>query len=338
MNREERIMAALDGKPVDRVPVSAWMHFSEYDQDPVSLAKAQAEFNEKYDFDFIKMMPFGLYSTQDWGNQLKIYCHPYHEPIVIEPLIKKIDDYYTLDVLPPYCGTYGKQLELTKHLSKIVAKNTPYVQTIFSPLSTLAKLSNGKVYKDLITNPNAVHRALRVVTETTIAFVKANIPYGVAGFFFATQSATSDNITLEQFKEFGEKYDLDIINEYKNITYFNVIHIHGSNIFFDEIAQKYPINCLNWHDRHTKPSLKEAREKYNTCFLGGINEVPWFLNGVLQYDSIMRRSTSEEIGKHVKEAIQEVNGLGFILGPGCVVDPQSPEANLYELRKIVEES
>ena len=29
---------------------------------------------EQYDFDFIKMMPFGAYSTQDWGAKIKIYC------------------------------------------------------------------------------------------------------------------------------------------------------------------------------------------------------------------------------------------------------------------------
>ena len=63
MNREERIRAALAGQPVDHVPVGAWMHLSEFDQDPISLAEAEAAFTEKYDFDYIKMMPFGLYST-----------------------------------------------------------------------------------------------------------------------------------------------------------------------------------------------------------------------------------------------------------------------------------
>lgn len=54
MNREERIRAALAGQPVDHVPVGAWMHLSEFDQDPISLAEAEAAFTEKYDFDYIK--------------------------------------------------------------------------------------------------------------------------------------------------------------------------------------------------------------------------------------------------------------------------------------------
>ena len=32
------------------------MHLSAFDQDPISLAKAEVDLTEKYDFDYIKMM------------------------------------------------------------------------------------------------------------------------------------------------------------------------------------------------------------------------------------------------------------------------------------------
>ena len=54
MYREERVRAALAGKEVDRVPVAAWMHLSAFD--PISLAEAEVDLTEKYDFDYIKMM------------------------------------------------------------------------------------------------------------------------------------------------------------------------------------------------------------------------------------------------------------------------------------------
>ena len=56
MYREERVRAALAGKEVDRVLVAAWMHLSAFDQDPISLAEAEVDLTEKYDFDYIKMM------------------------------------------------------------------------------------------------------------------------------------------------------------------------------------------------------------------------------------------------------------------------------------------
>lgn len=199
------------------------MHFSEVDQDPISLAKTQVEFNEEYDFDFIKLMPFGTYSIQDWGAQLKIYCHKYHEPIVISPGIKEVEDYSKLEVLSAYYGTWGKQLQLSQYVSKIIPKNTPFVQTIFSPFSTLKKLAGDRLFKDIKENPAEVHKALEVITATTINFVKENINVGVSGFFLATQNATYDLMNDEDFKEFGMKYDLEVMKTYVDKTYFNVM-------------------------------------------------------------------------------------------------------------------
>ena len=67
MYREERVRAALAGKEVDRVPVAAWMHLSAFDQDPISLAEAEVDLTEKYDFDYI------LYQDDDEA----MYKNPY---------------------------------------------------------------------------------------------------------------------------------------------------------------------------------------------------------------------------------------------------------------------
>ena len=181
-----------------------------------------------------------------------------------------------------------------------------------------------------------LHEALEAITQTTIDFVKANIEAGVSGFFFATQTATYDLMDDVLFAEFCKPYDLRVINTYKDITYFNVVHIHGSNIMFDTVS-KYPCNCLNWHDRHTKPSLAEARTKTNKIFLGGIREVPVVgEHGKLTYESILASGTPEEIKKHIHEAIDMVGGKGLIVGPGCVADPKTSEENLDAARAAVE--
>ena len=118
MTREERIRAAIAGRETDRVPVAAWMHLSEHDQDPISLAEAEVELTEKYDFDYIKMMPFGLYSTQDFGNQVKIYCDPYKEPIVQKFAIDSPAGYDSIRAISALQGTYGKQVEFARELAK----------------------------------------------------------------------------------------------------------------------------------------------------------------------------------------------------------------------------
>lgn len=335
MTREDRIRAALAGGEVDRLPCSVWMHLSEVDQDPRSLAEEMVSQNEKYDFDFIKMMPFGAYSTQDWGAKIKIYCDRYKEPVIIEPGIRELGDYGMIRPLAATHGTWGKTLQVTRHLSKIVPKHTPYLQTIFSPATTLKKLTSNRLIQDMVEHPEEVHKALRAITDTTISFVQANIEAGVSGFFFAIQTATYDFMTDVLYAEFCKPYDLEVINSYKDKTWFNVVHIHGSNIMYDTVS-KYPCNCINWHDRDTRPDMKTARETVKKTFLGGIQEVPNIINGVLDYDSFLRRSTPQQVIGHVKQAIAMVDGKGLIIGPGCVCDPRTPEENLHAVREAAE--
>lgn len=335
MNREQRIKAALKAQEVDRIPVSIWMHFSEVDQDPRWLAEEQVEFVKKYDYDFIKLMPFGTYTIQDWGARIKFYCDKYKEPIVDDFGIKDINDWSKLEVLPAIYGTWGKQLQLAQYVSKIAGKEYPFIQTIFSPLTIAKKLAGDRIFNDIKENPKIIHNALEVITETNINFIKANINAGVSGFFFATQNASYDVNDESIFEEFGMKYDLQLFDVYKDKTYFNVSHIHGNNIMFDKI-ESYPGNCLNWHDRYTEPNFEEARKKTDKCFLGGIQEVPYFVDGVLRYNSIMATDTPENIEKHIHEAIQQVDGKGLIIGPGCVTDPKTSEENLFAVRNAID--
>jgi len=337
MNREERVRAAVMGQEPDRIPVSVWMHLSQYDQDPRSLAEAMVDFNETYDYDFIKMMPFGAYTIPDWGAKLNIFCDKYKEVEVAAPGITCPEDYLHLEVLPATYGTWGKTLQLSHWLNRLAKPNTPFLQTIFSPMTTLKKLAGSRLFSDLVECPEAVHHALEVITETTVGFVKANIEAGVSGFFFATQCATYDLMTDLLYAEFCKPYDLRVINSYKDETWFNVMHIHGSNIMF-ESAVKYPLPVMNWHDRQTGPSLKEARAVTGKTFLGGLREGPAIVGTSLQYDSIMasQAASPADIKRHIREAIDMVGGKGLIIGPGCVADPHSPEENLRAVREAVE--
>lgn len=336
MNREERVRAVIEGKEPDRTPVSVWFHFSAVDQDPVSLAEAEADFVEKYDYDFIKMMPFGNYGIQDFGAKLDIFCQPNKPVLLAEPGIHCIDDYWNLPYISGLQGTYGKQVEFARILAKKVKPHTPFIQTIFSPLTTLHKLSGGRVLQDMRDDPDAVHHALAVITAVTEDFIRYNIDAGVSGFFFATQDAQKKLLSLDEFKEFAEFYDLQVLNSYAKKTWFNVVHIHGLDVYFKEIEEKYPCNVLNWHDRNTAPTLAEARKLTDKPFLAGIRAATKLVDGKEVRDDIVKDGTPEEIIAHIHEAIQSVDGKGLMIGPGCVVDQECPVENLLAVRKAVE--
>lgn len=337
MTKEERVRAVLAGQEPDRIPVSVWMHLSEFDQDPRSLAEAMVAMNRKFDYDFIKMMPFGAYMVPDWGGKLDIYCDKYREVEIADTGLKTAEDFYQIEPLPACYGTWGKTLQVAQWTVKLADKHTPCLQTIFSPASSLKKLAGAKMLALMAEEPEAVHHALQVITETTVNFVRANIDAGVSGFFFATQCATYDLLNDVTFAEFVKPYDIQVIHAFRGKTWFNVCHIHGKNIMFDTMM-KYPIEVLNWHDRQTGPTLREAREKTDKVFLGGLREGPEIVGSHLVYDSIMARedATAESICAHVREAIAMVDGRGLMIGPGCVADPRASDACLMAVRKAVE--
>lgn len=338
MTRKERIQAALAKKEVDRLPVSVWMHFSKYDQDPRSLAECMINFNEKYDYDFIKLMPFGAYTTPDWGAKLDIFCDKYKEVVISAPGIGCIEDYYRIDALPPTYGTWGKQLQLVQYMSKIGRKDTPFIQTVFTPMTTLRKLAGARLITDMTETPEAIHKALFEITKTTVHFVQACIDAGTSGFFFATQCADFDYMSSDMHAEFCKPYDLQVINSFKDATYFNVLHIHGSNIMFDTV-KNYPLNCLSWHDRFPSgPDFAKARQISEKAFLGGIKEAPTVVNGILHYSSFLSESTPQQIIEHIKTAMAMIkDGKGLLIGPGCVADPRVSDENLKAVREAVEQ-
>lgn len=336
MNKRERIRAALNLQEVDRIPINIWSHLSTLDQDPRALAEGQFAYAEKYDFDFIKMMPFGLYGVQDYGAKVRIYSQVEKPPIVEDYGIHKTSDWGDIEPLPAIYGTYGKQVQFAKYLSKLNKGKYPIIQTIFSPLTTARKLAGDRILIDMKQDPKLFKQALEAITQTTINFVKANIEAGVVGFFFASQCSVTDFMSEEEYKEFGVAYDLKVIDAYKDETWFNVVHIHGDNGMF-ELLGNYPVQAISWHDRWSKPSLSEAREIFpNKAFLGGIRETPFYDGKKILRPSLLETGSTDDVVKHIRQAIAEVDGKGLILGPGCCASQLSKETYIYAARSAVE--
>ena len=73
MNHLQRIENALQLKATDRLPFGFWKHFPNEDRSPRRLAEMMLALQKQLDLDFIKYMPYGLYSVVDWGVRLKVF-------------------------------------------------------------------------------------------------------------------------------------------------------------------------------------------------------------------------------------------------------------------------
>ncbi|MTJ83236.1 MAG: uroporphyrinogen decarboxylase [Telmatospirillum sp.] len=316
MNKVERVKAALAFEPVDHIPVSVWMHIPSVDQDPKTLAETQVEAQKAYDLDFIKLMPYGLFSAQDWGCQVKFFCDKTHPPVVHKTAIDKIDDWKKIEVLPPYFCSWGKQVLLARYVRELVRDEVPVVQTVFSPLTTARKLAGDRIFEDMKTDPQIFHAAMEKITETTIGYIRENIRLGVSGFFFATQCATQSLMSDAEYDTFARHYDLRCLEAANQGTWFNILHIHGQKTRFAELA-RYPVQALNWHDRREYPSLKTARTLTDKCLIGGMDE-----------EGCLSKGLAQEVSREVTTSIQEAGARGLMIGPGCVAFPDTPAENI----------
>jgi uroporphyrinogen decarboxylase len=327
MKHRERINAALRGELVDRVPVALWRHFPGDDTHADKLAERVVEFQKKYDFDFVKITPASGFRGEMYGATYVDGKNREGTRAYVKLPVQSLNDWDKIIPLDAANPVFIREFTATKLVRQQIGADTHILQTIFSPLSTAQNLAKDRVWEDLRQHPDVLQRALRAITETTIRFAIANLRAGADAIFFATQSATAKSLTREEFRAFGAAYDLQVLQAIRAVKPdFIFLHIHGFDIYFDELTN-YPVDVLNWHDRRTAPSLKDAREilrsaQNDKAIAGGIDE-----------SAVLADQSRAAVLAQARDAIAQAGERGYILAAGCVTLVDTPEENI---RAVVE--
>lgn len=323
MDHWARIEAAVAGGAVDRIPVALWRHFPHDDQDPGKLAARTLEWQRAWDFDLVKFMPSGTYSVEDWGAKSAFDGAPNGARAVTAPGVARAEDWRRLTKLDPGRGVFGKQNAALALAAKELGGSVPILQTVFSPLTTARKLCGEALVEHLRGSPDDVEVGLRIITDVTIAFSFAALKAGAHGLFFATQLATTDVLSVSEYRRFGVSFDLMVLNAVKSKTRINMLHFHGRNIMFELLAD-YPVELVNWHDRLTAPTLADGLAKFRGAVIGGVEESKFIVS-----------ASPAEVRAQARDAIAQAQGRRLVVGPGCVLAVAAPEANI---RAVVDEA
>ena len=324
VSHRSRLECVLSGQKPDRTPVSLWRHFPVDDQDPLTLAASIVRFQERFDFDFVKITPASTYCIKDWGVRDEWEGNPEGTRRITKYAILSSDDWQKLKPLDPCKGFLGDQLRCVERIRKSLPEDTPIIQTIFSPLSQAKNLvGRENIIAHLRMYPNQLASALQVITENTQRFIEECIKRKIDGIFYAVQHAQHNLLTVNEFERFGVKYDFEVLEAIKPL-WFNIGHIHGENIMFDLLAD-YPVQVLNWHDLETPPNLEKGKTKFPGVVCGGMK----------QWETLAYGSPAD-VAKEAREAIRLTRGNRFILGTGCVTPIIAPDANIFSARMAVE--
>lgn len=324
MSKRQRLEATFAGEAVDRPPVALWRHWPVDDGHGPELARATLAFQRDYDFDFIKVTPNSNYCVEGYGAAAIWQGSSEGSYGWGTRVIQTPEDWTRLRPLDPKAGLLAEVLEANRQIGEAVGETTPFIQTIFNPLAQAKNLAGDRFLADLRQHPAAVKAGLAVLTESIIRFIEALKGTGAAGIFLAVQHASYDLLTAEEYRTIGKPLDLQILAATQGM-WFNLVHLHGSNVMFDLLAD-YPAQVINWHDLETPPSLSEGLSRTKMALCGGLRQWETMVYG-----------NPEGVRAEALQALAATGGRRFILGTGCVTPIITPTCNIVAARRVVEQ-
>ena len=326
VTKRERVVATLACRPVDRPALAFWRHVPDVDHTARGLADAMLAFHRRWDLDLIKVMSSGVYCVEDWGCKVAYAGSPNGAKQCTDHAVKNITDWLRLKPLDPGAGALGRELEAVRLIVRGRGDDAPVLHTLFSPLTIARKLAGDRVVSDLREAPDAVTPALEAIGETMARYAAAAIEAGAEGIFFATQAANPESFTREEHDRFDLRHVRRILQFVQGRSSLTMLHAHGDLPYLDAFAG-LSIHAINWHDRTTSPNLAAAAQRFPIALVGGLNQ-----------QQTLRKGTPAAVIAETRDAIAQTGGVVLIVGPGCVLPLDAPDANLEAVVKTVKDS
>src|SRR5437588_333922 len=131
MTKRERVMAALRGAPVDRVPVSLWLHNFATENSAETLTAETLRLARRFDWDFLKPQSRAQCFAEMWGLRYapsRERATPY---TVTQAPLATAADLRRLEPADARTGALGEQLQALHAIRKAVGIETPIIWTVF---------------------------------------------------------------------------------------------------------------------------------------------------------------------------------------------------------------
>lgn len=315
----ERMQAALVGGEIDRPAHSLWRHFYEREMTAEELVEAMLHWQRTYGWDFMKVNPRAQYHIEPWGAKVQYFRDGTTKPLVHELPVKRTDDWANIKPVSPTEGALGEQLQALNLLRRALkgSERILFVQTVFSPLSVVGDLAEAEQLKqDMVANPDAVHAALAVITNTFAEYAVECINLADGIFFATTEWASRDNITAEQYAEFGRPYDLRVLQAVREAE-FNILHVCKDNNLLLDLLD-YPVRAFSWATLGDgNPQLDAVLAKTDKAIIGGASL------------KTLREGSEDEVRKQLYAALDRVDGSPrWIAAADCSIDVTTSAKNV----------
>lgn len=328
MNKKERVEAALRGEQVDKVPVSVWGHDYEREWGVQSLAESTFENYSRYNWDYAVICPRNSYLVEGWKAKYERASEKNKPPVCIYSPINSSADWKRLRPLEADYKSLGEHLRVIQLVNHEVGYDAHFAMTLLCPLGVARRLVGNSADPLLLTmreDRRSLHTALRIITETLINYAIACLEYGASGIYYSTDDwASEGRLTQDQYREYGEQYDLEFFDAIKSRSKFTILHNSGDRIYFD-LLSSYQVQAIHWPAYFEgNPSLQEGRRRSGKAVMGGINE-----------QHLLKGSSASQIQDEIGTVLEQTGGDGLLLAPGKPLLPDTPTKSLDAIRRAL---
>jgi MtaA/CmuA family methyltransferase len=328
MNSRERILAHLKGQPVDRLPLMpVTMQFAadqigvpyrQYATDYRALVKAQIHTAGKFDFDFVSAISDPAREAADCGAEIAMFDN--QPPAIREDnaLLAEAAALAGLKIPDPHAGgRMTDRLHALELFKEKVGGDKLIEGWVEGPMAESADLRGiNTIMLDFFDDPSFVRDLFEFTLEMGLRFARAQLQCGadIIGVGDAAASLVGPAI----YDEFVWPYQKKLVDGIHAVGGLVRLHICGNTSQI--VGRMGQLGC-DIVDIDYPVAMSAARSQT------GPHQV---LLGNLEPVGAIRNGTADRITALVADC-HRVAGPRYIVGAGCEIPRESPEANLRAL-------
>ncbi len=330
MTGRERILAALEGKPVDslpHIPISMMIAsdairepYGKYALEAEVHARGQAEFAGLYDIDHVSAVSDPATEAADLGAAVIYY--PNQPPAVDEEnaLLRDKTALSRLKVRDPGSGKrMAKRLEVVRRLKQMVGGEKLVEGWVEGPMAESADLRGiNRIMTDLIDDPAFVRDLIAFVFDNAMSFARAQLAAGadIIGVGDAASSLIGPDLYRDVVLEWEKKF-VDEIHARGGLVR---LHICGNT---NDLFRFLPEVEADIVDLDSMALVANARKAL------GPNRL---LSGNIDPVRVLQDGTPAGITAAFDRCFADAGGSRYAVNAGCEIPRRTPPDNLKAMR------
>ena len=342
MNAAERINAAINLKPVDRVPNAPFYeapvcsYFGHTlrsalleDKDMVSTHLAALE-EFKFDWVMVGMGLIGGIIPEALACKVSFPENAF--PIIEEPSIRSVNDIDHIAIANVYTKRMERFLKGITLLKRELKGDIPVACEYISPFTIAARLrGTNEIMADMYGNPELVHALQDVLVPVDIEIGKLLIDSGVDYIFYGADMECPLLISPDHYREFVREPTTRVVNELSRLGARVLPHMCGpivktgiADMLLEmDIHGIMPGNLT----QETVLDICKLKEKVGNrvCIFDNLNPNGPLLTG-----------KPEEVAKETLAHLEKARGMsGYIFSTSGTTSPRIPRENFDAMNREV---